>query len=92
MAPFFETPWLQDDEVDALCAPLVQNAAKARYFKSLGLTVTRRPNGRPVVLRASWEAMQRGIDNVQVSAPQPRSPEPNVEGLLLQFSRNRAKA
>lgn len=48
-------PDLTDDEVDALCAGLTQNAAKVRYLRRMGLRVERRPNGRPLVARAEWE-------------------------------------
>jgi len=46
---------LTDAEVDSICAGLVQNAAKVRYLKRLGLMVDRKPNGRPLVMRSEWE-------------------------------------
>lgn len=49
------TPDLTDAEVDQICAGLVQNAAKVRYLKALGLRVDRRPNGRPLVSRSEWD-------------------------------------
>jgi hypothetical protein len=46
---------LSDEEVDAICAGLVQSAAKIRYLRRvLHLHVDRRPNGRPLVRRADW--------------------------------------
>lgn len=48
-------PDLTDTEVDGICGGLVQNAAKVRYLRSLGLKVDRRPNGRPLVARLDWE-------------------------------------
>ena len=46
---------LTDAEVDAICDGLVQNAAKLRYLRRMGLPVERKPNGRPLVRRADWE-------------------------------------
>ena len=51
---------LSDDEIDAICAGLVQNAAKVRFLQRLGLTVARRPNGRPLVNRAHYDAVRGG--------------------------------
>lgn len=86
------TPWLEDHEIDSLCQPLVQNAAKVRHLRDMGLVVTTRPNGRPVVLRESWEAMQRGIRAAEAAGkPAARQPVgPNAAGLVLQFSRRGA--
>ena len=44
-----------DDEIDAICAGLTQNAAKCRYLRRMGLPVQRRPNGRPLIRRSDWE-------------------------------------
>jgi hypothetical protein len=56
---------LSDEEVDAICAGLVQNAAKVRYLRRvLNLHVDRRPNGRPLVRRADWYGAQREAHNV----------------------------
>lgn len=56
---------LSDGEVDAICAGLVQNAAKVRYLRSvLKLQVDRRPNGRPLVRRADWDNVRRQAQNV----------------------------
>lgn len=44
-------PYLTDDEVDEMCAGLTQDAAKIRFLRRLGLTVHRKPNGRPLVWR-----------------------------------------
>jgi hypothetical protein len=56
---------LSDDEVDAICAGLVQNAAKLRYLREvLKLRVDRRPNGRPLVRRADWFNAHHKAQNV----------------------------
>lgn len=51
---------LTDAEIDNICDGYVQNAAKIRYLRSLGLRVERKPNGRPLVNRAHYDAI-RGI-------------------------------
>lgn len=48
---------LSDAEIDAICAGLVQNAAKVRHLQRLGLTVRQKPNGRPLVNRAHYDAV-----------------------------------
>jgi hypothetical protein len=56
---------LSDDEVDAICAGLVQNAAKLRYLRDVSkLRADRRPNGRPLVRRADWYVARREAHNV----------------------------
>ena len=45
-------PYLTEDEVSEICAPLKTGAAQARYLIKLGLHVERKPNGRPLVSRA----------------------------------------
>lgn len=72
--------WLSDAELASLCHPLAQNAAKARFLRSIGLNVTIRPDGSPAVVRAHAEAVLSGgkIDAAaQVAAAAPE-PEPNV--------------
>lgn len=49
---------LPDDEIDRICAGYKQNAAKVRYLRGLGLTVERKPNGRPLVNRAHYDAIR----------------------------------
>ena len=48
---------LTDAEIDLICDGLVQASAKVRYLERLGLTVRRKPNGRPLVNRAHYDAM-----------------------------------
>ncbi len=51
-----DTPFLTDDEVDAICAGYVQNAAKVRFLQQVvRVPVKRKPNGRPLVLRADLQ-------------------------------------
>ena len=63
---------LTDTEVDAICAGLTQDAAKVRFLECLGLKVARKPNGRPLVNRAHYDAV-RGATAAGVSSGlQPR--------------------
>lgn len=48
---------LTDTEVDAICAGLVQSHAKVRYLEQMGLTVRKKPNGRPLVNRAHYDSV-----------------------------------
>lgn len=51
---------LPDDEVNSICAGLVQNDAKVRYLERLGLMVRIKPNGRPLVNRKHYDAVMNG--------------------------------
>ena len=51
---------LEDYEIDKICEGLSQNAAKVRYLRKLGLTVRRKPNGKPLVNRAHSDAVMLG--------------------------------
>lgn len=54
-------PWYTDEEVDHLCEPLTQEAAKAKFLrKEYGLHVTRRRNGKVLLMRAHAEAVLGG--------------------------------
>jgi hypothetical protein len=49
------TPWLTDAEIDEACEGLTQDAARARYLRTLGLRVDRRPGGGLTVWRPGME-------------------------------------
>lgn len=51
---------LPDEEIDDICKPYTQNAAKVRYLRSLGLNVRQKPNGRPLVNRKHYDAVMGG--------------------------------
>lgn len=53
-------PWYTDNEIDDLCAGLINSASKIRYLRALGLHVERKPNGRPLVMREHAEAVLSG--------------------------------
>lgn len=54
------SPDLTDDEIDEICGGLKQNAAKVRYLQDLGVTVKRKPNGRPLVNREHYNRVRSG--------------------------------
>jgi hypothetical protein len=56
-----QPPFLTDEEVDAICAGYVQNAAKVRFLQQVvRVPVKRKPNGRPLVLRADLQPQPAG--------------------------------
>lgn len=84
------TPWLTDAEVDDMCAGLRQNAAKIRYLRdALKLPVRTKPNGKPLVPRASCEAALEGLpaDRRRRARPERQPVQPNTAGLVLAFQR-----
>lgn len=65
-------PDLTDEEIDRICAGLTQNAAKVRYLESLGVTVERKPNGRPLVNRWHYERVRSaGVPADRSDKPKP---------------------
>lgn len=52
-------PDLTQSEIAEICAPLKQPAAQARYLQRLGVSVQRRPDGRPLVSRQHYEEVRR---------------------------------
>jgi hypothetical protein len=46
---------LTDNEIDCICDGYRQNAAKVRFLLKLGLTVRKKPNGRPLVNRQHYD-------------------------------------
>lgn len=84
-------PDLSDQEVDALCEGLVQNAARIKYLRSLGLTVHVKPNGRPLVARSHAERVLAGDRVAEAASPAARQvPQPDRAGLVHFFGRRAA--
>lgn len=77
------TPWLSDAELAELCAPLEQPAAQVRWLKSEGYHVTRRPNGRPLLMRSELERVA-GAARLQAQNAGARQPD---RGALMQVLR-----
>ena len=86
------TPWYTDQEIDDLCAGLLTNAAKCRHLRAQGLTVTQKPNGRPLVMRAHAEAVLAGLQQVQAEAAKPALNVPNKAALIALLRRPKAVA
>lgn len=87
-----DTPWLSDEEVADLCAGLKQAAAQIRFLGRLGLAVHRKPNGRPIVMRAAVEAMEVHAGHVPAGdvpavGKQASPREPNRGALIELFNR-----
>lgn len=51
---------LTDAEIANICDGYRQSAACVRYLRAMGLTVRRKPNGRPLVNRAHYDAVMGG--------------------------------
>ncbi len=75
------TPWLAQSEIDDLCEPLKQHAAQIRYIRSLGITVTPKPSGAPLVIRSHFDEVM----NPAGKKKKPAKTEPNRAGLQLIF-------
>lgn len=75
------TPWLDDDEVTALCSPLVLASARVRYLRKVGLHVTLKPNGHPVVMRTELERVFGAARLAVDGTAHDSAAAPNVAGL-----------
>lgn len=61
---------LTDKEVDDICAGYTQNAAKVRFLEGLGLIVSRKANGKPLVNRAHYNSVMGGkLTPAQIREP-----------------------
>ncbi len=83
-------PYLADDELRDICAPLTQPAAMVRALEGMGLIVKTKPNGRPMVGRAHFEQVMNG----GVPVPQDRrgrEQEPNLQALKEYFETRRRR-
>jgi hypothetical protein len=87
------TSWYTDTEIEDMCAGLTQHAARARYLRSLGLVVTIKPNGRPLVMRGHAEQVLSGLNKREIAelsaGPKPAA-QTNRGALLQLFGSRRA--
>jgi len=60
---------LSDAEIDDICAPLTQNAAKIRHLKAMGLIVGQKPNGKPLVNRIHYDEVTGGKSRTITNGP-----------------------
>lgn len=74
--------YLTDAEIADLCAPLTQPAAQVRHLRALGLTVTTKPNGRPVVIRSHAELVLSGRPQEPAAVSKNDAPEANLDGFM----------
>lgn len=65
---------LTDTEIDNICDGYVQSAAKVRFLRSMGLAVRRKPNGRPLVNRAHYDAATGGSEAVGTNTKHDNQP------------------
>lgn len=86
------TPWLSDAEIDDMCDGLATNAARVRHLRRMGLTVTTKPNGRPLVMRAHAELVLSGAAQVTeiTGGKFDLSRKPNRDALIVAFTRKTA--
>lgn len=87
-------PWLTDSEVDDLTAGVRTNAAKRRHLEAMGLFVSRKPNGRPLVMRAHAEAVLSGLARIEAehAASKAKAPAQANRGALVQMFAGRRAA
>jgi hypothetical protein len=76
-------PWLTEEEITDLCAGLKQPAAQARFLRQLGLTVKKKPNGRPLVMRSHCEQV---LNPQKKQKPQEKI-SPNRMALIHSFEK-----
>lgn len=51
---------LSDREIDNICKPLKQHAAKVRHLQRMGLHVRQKPDGKPLVNRRHYDSVTGG--------------------------------
>lgn len=85
-------PWYTDQEIDSMCEGLASNAAKVRHLRRQGLAVSRKPNGRPLLMRAHAEMVLSGLQQAQaaIKTEARTGAQPNRAGLVLQFGQRGA--
>lgn len=78
------TPYLTDDEIAIITAPLTQAAARCRHIeREFGIKVRRKPNGQPIVGREDLAA-------ALATTRRKRSPAPAGNVVRPDFNRLRA--
>ena len=83
-----QLPYLTDDELGQICAPLTNGAAQVRYLERLGMKVQRKPNGRPLVARGEFERVMVGGRAANDAPAQNAGPsQPNRAALVQLFNK-----
>lgn len=74
-------PYLTDDEISEICAPLRMAGAQCRYLRDkLGFVVKTKPNGKPLVARGEFERVLVGRQDEQ--STKSAASQPNRDKLL----------
>lgn len=84
-------PFLTDDEIAELCAPLKAPSAQVRYLTGLGLLVARKPNGRPLLMRSELERVL-GAGRFTPAKAADREVEPAREALRAWIRKRQGNA
>ena len=83
------SPWLSDDEVRDLCAPLVQPAAQRRFLaEQLKLYVRSKKNGRPLIARTELERVL-GAARIGIGGAKPSPASVDIEALRKHLNSRR---
>ncbi|MBO1013456.1 DUF4224 domain-containing protein [Achromobacter sp. SD115] len=84
-------PYLSDAEIDEICEPLTQPHAQIRYLQRLGVPVSRKPGGRPLVGRAAFDRVMAGSppEAANDAHPPPSGPQPDHAALQQLFNKQR---
>lgn len=80
-------PFLTDQEILDMTAPLTQKAAIVRWFRREGFVVKIKPNGMPLVARSHFETALSGAQHI---APAQKA-EPDVLALLEHLKKGSRK-
>lgn len=84
-------PYLTEREINDMCRPLTQNAARIRYLKGLGLFVKTFPGGAPHVARSEYErVMGAGRVTAKVADRAPGS-EPDHAATLALLNQRKSR-
>lgn len=80
-------PFLSDDEIAGICDGVSLPGAQCRHLKRMGLLVSTKPNGRPLVARSEFERVL-GAGRYAVTHNGPSS-SPNVVGLMEHLAKRK---
>lgn len=77
-----QRPYLTDNEMRDICAPLTRSDAIRRWFASNGFHFAKKPNGMPLISRAHYESVMSGTPT---TAPTTAATMPNIAAFRRQF-------
>lgn len=85
-------PWYSDEEINDMCQGLTQDAAKVRFLQKKGLTVTRKPCGRPLLMRDHAAKVLSGMPTADTPPDQATRQvlQINRAGMVAQLANRRA--